>query len=365
MSREESASFGPSKRRKRFGPGPTEPSGDAQPPQSPIDVLIGRRCRSVECYERLNYIDEGTYGLVYRARDVLSGHIVALKQVKLAGEREGFPVTALREIGLLLSLRHENVVHVREVVVGATMDKIYMAMDYAEHDVRSVLDRIKHPYSQSEVKSLLRQILRGVAYMHRHWVLHRDLKTSNLLLNQGGVVKICDFGLARRFADPPASMTPGVTTLWYRAPEVLLGATTYSTAVDMWSVGCIFAELVLGEALFSGKGEIDQIQRVFGLMGKPTEDNWPGVMALPTSKRIALNGPPKSELRTLFVSSSYGKRTPLSRLGVELLEAMLTPDPAQRVSAAEALQHPYFDEAPAPAPPHLIQTLPVTSRQGK
>lgn len=366
----------PAKRRKRFGPGGVKAGeGDegtvvgALPASDysldAVNSLTGGRCRSVDCYERLNFIDEGAYGLVFRARDVETGGIFALKQVKLAGEREGFPISALREISVLLSLRHENVVHVREVVVGATMDKIYMAMEYAEHDMRSVLDRMRHPYSQSEVKSLLLQMLRGTAYMHANWVLHRDLKTSNLLLNQRGVVKICDFGMATRYGDPPGRMSPGVTTLWYRAPEVLLGTSSYSTAVDMWSVGCIFAELVLGEALFSGKGEVDQIQRVFDVLGKPTEANWPGLGELPSAQRIAFHGPPKSELRTLFSSSAYSKRTPLSSLGVELLEAMLTPDPGQRVSAAEALQHPYFDEAPPPASPHLIQTLPVTSGQRK
>lgn len=367
------------KRRKRFGPrlssppppltdrraaGATEPDVDASVgAYSSVSQLLGRRCRSVECYERLNFIDEGTYGRVFRARDRETGRVYALKQVKLAGEREGFPVTALREVSVLLALRHENVVHVREVVVGSTMDKIYMVMEYAEHDVRSVLERMKHPYSQSEVKSLVQQILRGVAHMHSRWVLHRDLKTSNLLLNHEGVVKLCDFGLARRRGEPPAgSLTPGVTTLWYRAPEVLLGGTRYTAAVDMWSVGCVFAELALGEALFPGKGELDQMLKVFAVVGRPTEERWPGVGAYPGAQRLALPGPDDSTLGARMRADVTGARTPLTRLGVELLDAMLTMDPARRVTAAEALQHPYFDEAPVAARPHLIQTLPVSRK---
>jgi cell division cycle 2-like len=365
---------GAPKRRRRFGALQRDapPAAAAPSPQGGVDdidgsdgaraavsLLLGRRCRSVDCYERLNFIDEGTYGRVFRARDNETGDVYALKQIKLEGEREGFPVTALREVSVLLSLRHDNIVHVREVVVGLTMNKIYMVMEYAEHDVRSVLGRMKHPYSQSEVKSLVQQILRGVAHMHARWVLHRDLKTANLLLNHRGVVKVCDFGLARRYGDPVGSMTPGVTTLWYRAPEVLLGATTYTTAVDVWSVGCIFAELVLGDALFAGRGELDQLLKIFEVVGKPTESSWPGLGELPTMRRVSLQGPARSELRSRLRADAHSARTPLTRLGLELVEAMLTPDPAKRVTAAEALQHPYFDEAPAAARPHLIQTLPA------
>jgi cell division cycle 2-like len=368
------------KRRRRFGPLDNHGSksnslarhddvvvddvDESENAKGLVSELLGRRCRSVDCYERLNFIDEGTYGRVFRARDYETGGVYALKQVKLAGEREGFPVTALREVTLLLSLRHDNIVHVREVVVGSTMDKIYMVMEYAEHDVRSVLERMKHPYSQSEVKSLVLQILRGVAYMHSRWVLHRDLKTSNLLLNHHGVVKVCDFGLARRFGDPVVNMTPGVATLWYRAPEVLLGEAKYTSAVDVWSVGCIFAELALGDALFPGQGELDQIAKIFAVLGKPTESNWPGLGLLPTMKRIAVHGPERSELAARLRTNPHSGRTPLTKLGVELVEAMLTPDPARRVTAAEALQHPYFDEAPSAARPHLIQTLPTSHKAG-
>jgi cell division cycle 2-like len=320
--------------------------------------LIGKSCRSVDCYERLNFIDEGTYGRVFRARDIASGDVYALKQVKIAGEREGFPITALREVSLLLATRHPNIVHVREVVVGSTLDKIYMVMEYAEHDLRSILERMRHPYSQSEVKSIVHQLLDGISYLHANWIIHRDLKTSNILLTNGGVVKVCDFGLARRYGDPSGPLTPHVTTLWYRAPEILLGDTKYTTAVDMWAVGCIFAELILRDALFAGRGELDQLSVICDVLGAPSEAVWPGYNALPNARRLALHGPARSELMTRMRARAYENRTPLTSMALDLLSRLLVLDPARRIRAAEALQHPYFDEAPPASEPHLIQTMP-------
>jgi cell division cycle 2-like len=326
--------------------------------QTFLEGLLGQRCRSVDCYERLNFIDEGTYGRVFRARDVRTGEVYALKQVKIAGEREGFPVTALREVSLLLATKHPNIVHVKEVVVGSTLDRIYMVMEYAEHDMRSVIERMRHPYSQSEVKSLLHQLLEGVAHLHANWIVHRDLKTSNLLLTNRGVLKICDFGLARRYGDPSGPLTPHVTTLWYRAPEVLLGATEYAISVDLWAVGCIFAELVLREALFTGRGELDQLSAICRVLGPPSEAVWPGYTALPNARRLALQGPLKSELLSRVRALAHENRTPLTSMALDLLSRMLVLDPLRRITASEALQHPYFDEAPAAKEPQLIQTMP-------
>jgi cell division cycle 2-like len=352
------------KRRRRFGPRPDDEgdgkdtSGGHVATTTAMTRLLGQTCRSVDCYERLNFIDEGTYGRVFRARDIETDEVYALKQVKLGGEREGFPVTALREMSLLLALRHPNIVHVREIVVGSTLDKIYMVMEYAEHDLRSVLDTMRHPYSQSEVKSLMQQLLRGVVHMHNAWVLHRDLKTANLLVTNTGVIKVCDFGLARRYGDPLGPLTPNVTTLWYRAPEILLGATIYTPAVDMWSVGCIFAELVLMDALFPGQGELDQLAKICALIGAPTESTWPSFCDLPNAKNIYLQGPPRSLLAGKLRTDAYSRKTPLTAMGVELLAQMLALDPERRITADEALQHPYFSELPAAKEPELIQTLP-------
>jgi cell division cycle 2-like len=196
--------------------------------------------RSVYCYERLNQIEEGSYGVVYRARDKQTGDIVALKKLKLEEEKHGFPITALREIYALMSCRHENVVGIREVVVGDTLTqfvpvislflgnkpinllciqtRVYVVMDFIEHDLKSLLSAMPSPFLQSEIKTLMLQLLRAVQHCHSNWILHRDLKTSNLLMNNRGTIKVADFGLARRFGDPVGygGLTQLVVTLWYR-----------------------------------------------------------------------------------------------------------------------------------------------------
>jgi cell division cycle 2-like protein len=233
-----------------------------------VSLLEG--CRSIESFEYLNKIDEGAYGVVYRAMDKTSGEIVAIKKLKLEREREGFPITALRELSTLISLRHPNIINVKEVVYGSSLDKIYVVMEYLHHELKSLLEDRKLAFSQAEIKSLVRQILEGLAYMHSRWVFHRDLKTSNLLYGNDGVLKICDFGLARKFASPLRPYTNLVVTLWYRAPELLLGTDVYSSAIDMWSVGCIMAELILREPLLMGKGELDQIDKILRVFGNPS-----------------------------------------------------------------------------------------------
>ncbi|MED6209775.1 hypothetical protein PIB30_058003 [Stylosanthes scabra] len=252
------------------------------PPQRMVNMLQG--CRSVDEFERLNKIDEGTYGVVYRARDKKTGEIVALKKVKMEKEREGFPLTSLREINILLSFHHPSIVDVKEVVVGSSLDSIFMVMEYMEHDLKGLMEAMKQPFSQSEVKCLMIQLLEGVKYLHDNWVLHRDLKTSNLLLNNRGELKICDFGLARQYGSPLKPYTHLVVTLWYRAPELLLGSKQYSTAIDMWSLGCIMAELLSKEPLFNGKTEFDQLDKIFKILGTPNETIWPGFSKLPGVK---------------------------------------------------------------------------------
>lgn len=203
------------------------------------DMLQG--CRSVDEFERMNRIDEGTYGVVYRARDKKTGEVVALKRVKMEKEREGFPLTSLREINILLSIHHSSIVDVKEVVVGSNLDSIFMVMEYMDHDLKGLMTSMKQPFSQSEAKCLMRQLLEGMNYLHENWILHRqgliricfivhsffcecdflwqffrDLKTSNLLMNNSGDMKICDFGLARQYGSPLRPYTQLVVTLWYR-----------------------------------------------------------------------------------------------------------------------------------------------------
>lgn len=318
-------------------------------------------CRHVDEFEKLNRIDEGAYGVVYRARDKVTGDIVALKKVKMEKEKEGFPVTSLRELHILLKLRHPNVVLVREIVVGNKTDLIFMVMEFMEHDLRKLMEDMRHSYrfSQSEVKCLLMQLLRGCSYMHYNWVIHRDLKTSNLLLNNQGQLKICDFGLSRHYGDPLKAMTPLVVTLWYRAPELLLGAKTYNANIDMWSVGCIFGELLCKKPLFRGTTEPEQLKAIFDVMGTPAEADWPGVGNLPGYKKLNLTKT-SNQLRKLFPAQALlsGSQIALSDQGFDLLSRMLNANPDKRITADEALLHPYFAEHPLAKEEAMMPTFP-------
>jgi len=316
-------------------------------------------CRSVEEFQCLNRIEEGTYGVVYRARDKRTEEIVALKRLKMEKEKEGFPITSLREINTLLKGQHSNIVTVREIVVGSNMDKIFIVMDYVEHDLKSLMETMRHKkqsFMPGEVKCLLKQLLQAVAHLHDNWILHRDLKTSNLLLSHKGILKVGDFGLAREYGSPLKAYTPIVVTLWYRAPELLLCAKEYSTPIDMWSVGCIFAELLLMNAIFPGKSEVDQLNRVFKDLGTPSEKIWPGFNNLPAVKKMKFNEYPVSNLRAKFGN--------LSEIGLGLLIKFLTYDPTQRVTAEDAMKHSYFTEPPLPIDPAMFPTWPAKSELG-
>ncbi|ODO00265.1 hypothetical protein I350_06894 [Cryptococcus amylolentus CBS 6273] len=308
-------------------------------------------CRSVFNYTRLNHIEEGTYGVVFRARCNDTGGIYALKKLKLEEEKQGFPITSLREImALMRAGNHDNVVGIREIVVGDTLNQVFIVMPFIEHDLKTLLADMPHPFLQSEVKTIMLQLLSAVGHCHDNWILHRDLKTSNLLMNNRGQIKVADFGLARKFGEPLGDMTQLVVTLWYRSPELLLGSEEYSTAVDMWSIGCIFAELMQSEPLFPGRGEIDQINRIFSLLGRPNEESWPRYTSLPLVKKLNPVGPLYSTLRQKF---KY-----LTSEGHNLLSSLLWYDPDRRISAEEGSRHPYFTEHPLPKHPDLFSSFP-------
>ncbi|XP_078413848.1 cyclin-dependent kinase 11B isoform X12 [Cetorhinus maximus] len=334
------------------------------PPVSPVELkkelpqylpaLQG--CRSVEEFQCLNRIEEGTYGVVYRAKDKKTDEIVALKRLKMEKEKEGFPITSLREINTILKAQHPNIVTVREIVVGSNMDKIYIVMNYVEHDLKSLMETMKQPFLPGEVKTLMIQLLKGVRHLHDNWILHRDLKTSNLLLSHSGILKIGDFGLAREYGSPLKPYTPVVVTLWYRTPELLLGAKEYSTAIDLWSVGCIFAEFLTQKPLFPGKSEIDQINKIFKELGTPSEKIWPGYNELPAVKKMTFTEYPFNNLRKRFGAL-------LSDQGFDLMNKFLTYCPAKRITAEEALKHEYFRETPLPIESAMFPTWPAKSEQ--
>ncbi|OIW00278.1 hypothetical protein TanjilG_27529 [Lupinus angustifolius] len=302
--------------------------------------------RSICEYEMIKKINEGTYGVVYKARDKKTGEVVAIKKVKMNISRDGFPLSALREMNILLSFDHPSIVDVKEVAVD-DYDGTFMVMEYMEHDLKELMKVKKHPFSIGEIKSMMKQLLEGVKYIHDNWVIHRDLKTSNILLNNEGHLKICDFGLSRQYGSPLKPYTPVVVTLWYRAPELLLGAKEYSTAIDMWSVGCIMAELISKEALFAGKTEVEQLDKIFRTLGSPDEKIWPGLSKLPASKGKFIKQP-YNMLKRKFRATSFIGLPVLSELGFDLLEKLLTYDPEKRITAEDALLHDWFHESPLP-----------------
>ncbi|CAH8340637.1 unnamed protein product [Eruca vesicaria subsp. sativa] len=327
-------------------------------PEGGLSMLSGSR--DVNEYQKLCKINEGTYGVVYKAKDRKTEEIVALKMIKMNMEDEyGFPLTSLREINILLSCNHPSIVNVKEVVVG-NGDSVFMVMEHLEHDLRGVMDRMKQPFSTSEVKCLMIQLLEGVKYLHSNWIIHRDLKPSNLLLNNNGELKICDFGMARQYGSPIKPYTQLVVTQWYRSPELLLGTKEYSTAVDMWSIGCIMGELLSLKPLFRGKSQndIDQLQQIFAVLGTPSETTWPGFTSLPVSK-AKFRKQPYNLLRKKFPAASFTGGPVLSELGFDLLNRLLNVDPEQRLTVDEALNHAWFSEVPLQKAKELMPTFPT------
>ncbi|KAL2355329.1 serine/threonine protein kinase, CMGC family, CDC2/CDK subfamily [Cryomyces antarcticus] len=312
-------------------------------------------CRSIDDFDKLNHIEEGSYGFVSRAKDISTGEIVAIKHLKMDNPNEGFPVTALREIQTLMASDHQNIVHLREVVVGEELGNVFMVMDFLEHDLKTLQEDMAEPFLPSEIKTLLLQIGSAVEYLHDHWIIHRDLKTSNILLDNRGRIKLADFGLARYIGDPlPPNLTKLVVTLWYRAPELLLGTSTYDSAIDMWSIGCIFGELLTKEPLLQGKNEVDQLSKIFELCGIPTDATWPGFKRLPNAKSLRL--PKASQQNTGAVIRA--KFPFLTTTGTTLLTALLSLNPAKRPSATQMLAHGYFPEDPRPKNEKVFPTFP-------
>eukprot|EP00105_Crassostrea_gigas_P008721 XP_011423389.1 PREDICTED: cyclin-dependent kinase 2 [Crassostrea gigas] len=237
----------------------------------------------MENFRKIEKIGEGTYGVVYKAQDKTTGQLVALKKIRLDTESEGVPSTAIREISLLKELDQSCIVRLLDVVHSE--QKLYLVFEYLNQDLKKYMDSCPASGMPSSlIKSYMHQLLQGIAYCHSHRVLHRDLKPQNLLIDVEGNIKLADFGLARAFGVPVRTYTHEVVTLWYRAPEILLGSRFYSTPVDLWSLGCIFAEMMTRRALFQGDSEIDQLFRIFRTLGTPDESVWPGVSQLPDYK---------------------------------------------------------------------------------
>jgi cyclin-dependent kinase 8/11 len=365
--------------------------------EDPADRGIGvyqSKTRVTDKYRVIGFISSGTYGRVYKAlgRHGQSGEF-AIKKFKPDKEGEqvaytGISQSAIREMALCSELSHVNVIRLIEIILE---DKcIYMVFEYAEHDLLQIIhhhtQQPRHPIPPTTVKSIMFQLLNGCQYLHSNWVMHRDLKPANIMVTSAGEVRIGDLGLARLFSKPLHSLFSGdkvVVTIWYRAPELLLGSRHYTPAIDMWAVGCIFAELLSLRPIFKGEEakmdskktvpfQRNQMQKIVDIMGVPSKERWPLLVVMPEYAQLSsLQGPLStghhrgqpppgrhtSNLEKWYYStigsgntsnpaqdrgSSSNGLYSLGAEGYKLLAGLLEYDPEKRLTAEKALQHPFF-----------------------
>ncbi|EGW33324.1 Cdc2-related protein kinase, partial [Spathaspora passalidarum NRRL Y-27907] len=331
------------------------------PPQSKGHIKEMGRLKE---YEVIRKLGQGTFGVVQKAKSKKTGDLVALKQLINHSAKEGFPVTAMREITILKRLDHKNVVKIVEMIyeepkVNNPADLItqrgafYTVSPYMSSDLVGLLENPNVELELNQIKCFMKQLLEGIQYIHEQGFLHRDIKAANILIDFNGVLKIADFGLARTYHGkiPKLGQGPGggeraytglVVTRWYRPPELLLGERKYTTAVDLWGIGCVFAELFTHKPILVGKSDAHQAQLVFDLVGPPL--NWPEAAKLPNKTDFNIGLTCKRSLESRFEKI-------LPPTGVELLSGLLTLDPYKRFNALDALEHDFFKTDPLPAKP--------------
>jgi serine/threonine protein kinase len=276
---------------------------------------------------------EGAYGVVYKGKDRITGDFVAMKKIRLELEDEGMPSTALREISLLKELQHPNIVELKDVLQND--GRLYLIFEFLDKDLKRFLDSNEGPLDRMLIKSYTYQMLRGLQFCHARGCMHRDLKPQNLLVTKDGRLKIADFGLARAFCPPIRPLTHEVVTLWYRPPEILLGSQTYAPPMDMWAIGTILVEMQTKKPMFPGDCEIDELFKIFRVLGTPNESVWAGVASLRDYQSI-FPAWPRLDL------AQFAKG--LEETGLDLLDQTLKYAPNQRISAKQALEHAYFDD---------------------
>ncbi|KIL57549.1 hypothetical protein M378DRAFT_87715 [Amanita muscaria Koide BX008] len=316
-------------------------------------------CGEQSDFEVTTKLGEGTFGEVHKAIHMTSRKVVALKRILMHNEKEGMPVTALREIKILKALKHPSIVDILDMFVVRSNHKdplsVYMVFPYMDHDLAGLLENERVKLQPSHIKLYMKQLLEGTEYMHRNRILHRDMKAANLLISNNGTLKVADFGLARSY-DPNVSRTGldargrerrytnCVVTRWYRPPELLLGARHYGGEVDMWGIGCVLGEMFSRRPILPGTSDLDQLEKIWQLCGTPNQHTWPNYDALPGCEGVKRFTPSHTrKLKTAY--ESVGPET------CDLLDKLLTCNPRARVTAAEALDHEYFWTDPMPADP--------------
>ncbi|KAL0216641.1 hypothetical protein P9112_008825 [Eukaryota sp. TZLM1-RC] len=335
--------------------------------QSLAETVSRWGCQPVERYQHDKQIGEGTYGKVYKGFSCADKRPIASKRIRTDFSKtsdpterrnDGFPLTAIREIALLHLLRHTRIVNLIEVAVShperyfSGEGAVVIIFEYCDHDLAGLHNSpsAKVMFTPPAIKNIMYQLLQALAHCHDRRVLHRDIKMSNVLINANGDVKLCDFGLARRISktitQSKRPMTPKVVTRWYRAPEVFLGDKGYSWPIDIWSVGCIFAELLTGEAPFRSATDSEAVNRIWDICGSPDFNDWPEASELPSYR--SFGGAVRKESRFLQHFAKVGN-DPSMEGALDLLQKMLQLNPRKRITASDALDHHYFTVQPSPS----------------
>ncbi|KAG7097601.1 hypothetical protein E1B28_004936 [Marasmius oreades] len=317
-------------------------------------VLEG--CGRQDDYAATTKLGEGTFGEVHKAVHKATGRAVALKRILMHNEKEGMPVTALREIKILKAMKHACIIDILDMYIVRSKENesmsVFMVFPYMDHDLAGLLENERVVLQPSHIKLYMKQLLEGTAYMHRNHILHRDMKAANLLISNSGSLRIADFGLSRTYELEGSNKmkerkyTNCVVTRWYRPPELLMGARNYGGEVDIWGIGCVFGEMFLRRPILPGTSDIDQLEKIWQLCGTPNQHTWPHHDRLPGCEGITRwkNYPRKIKQAYEAISSEV----------CDLMDKLLTCNPQSRITAEVALDHDYFWTDPLPADPKTL-----------
>ncbi|GMM53697.1 TFIIH complex serine/threonine-protein kinase subunit [Maudiozyma humilis] len=297
-------------------------------------------------YSKEKKVGEGTYAVVYLGKQLASGKSIAIKEIKTSEFKDGLDMSAIREVKYLQELDHPNVINMIDIFMA--YDNLNLVLEFLPTDLEVVIKDQNVLFTPADIKAWMLMTLRGVYHVHRNFILHRDLKPNNLLISPDGIIKVADFGLARAVPGPREILTSNVVTRWYRAPELLFGAKHYTYAVDVWSIGVIFAELMLRIPYLPGQDDVNQMEVTFRALGTPTDKVWPEVSTFPGYNKLQIYPPPsRDELRKRFIAATENALT--------LMENMLMMNPHTRWTTAQCLECDYFRELPEPSNPADIK----------